>query len=353
MNTILDLQSPAKINWFLKITGRRADGFHMLQTVFQSISLADDIRLTLGEATPGDATLRDATLGDATPGDDRNQKATRLPDHGHSDTGIRCICIPASDSSYRQEDMKLLNDPHNLAYKAAVLLREALAEKNIPCPAMSIEITKRIPMQAGLAGGSSNAAAVLRGFNSLLGSPLSWQELGELACRSGSDTHFCLEGGTQWGEGTGGDLTPMPGVPGWHLVVVKPAAGVSTQLAFEAYAKNQEAENKGLSSGEQRSIRSGLIDKNFCHNVFAANDKGRVIQMMSNSLEQVSMALCPPIAWAKEGLLKAGCLAALMSGSGSAVFGLVENHAVQKKVAEAMRGQGFPDVWAVETLEKK
>ncbi|MCL1916806.1 MAG: 4-(cytidine 5'-diphospho)-2-C-methyl-D-erythritol kinase [Peptococcaceae bacterium] len=307
MNT-LNLRAPAKINWTLTITGRRPDGYHLLQTVFQSISLADDLRLTLSSSL---------------------------------DTAqIRCFCrSEGSCAGLRKTDIRAaaLNGPSNLAYKAAQLLGQALEKKNIPCPDMTIHINKRIPLQAGLAGGSSDAAAVLRGFNRMLGNPLSRKELEGLACRCGSDTLFCLWGGTQWGEGTGNELTPLPSVAGWPLVVVKPEGGVSTRRAFEAYDKGIDLKTKP--DGDCQEWRR----------VLAHGDKQSVARMMRNSLEQVSMVLCPAIEEAKEELIKAGCLTALMSGSGSAVFGLVRDKDHQEDVVYRMREKGFMAVWAVET----
>jgi 4-diphosphocytidyl-2-C-methyl-D-erythritol kinase len=323
---ILDLQAPAKINWALTVTGRRPDGYHLLQTVFQSISLADKIRLALGQAR-------------ARPG-----KAQ-----------IRCLCRSRGRwAGLRQEDIKsaALNGPQNLAYKAADLLGQALAEKHIPCPDMFIRINKRIPLQAGLAGGSSDAAAVLRGFNRMLGYPLRRQELERLACQCGSDTLFCLWGGTQWGEGRGDELTPLPAVAGWPLVVVRPESGVSTKRAFAAYDKwvdSQTPARQPSLSGAAVSGPTAPGDRQEWCRAFALGDKGRVAGMMRNSLERVSMALCPPVAEIKKELMGAGCLAALMSGSGSAVFGLVGDEGQQKDVVDRMREKGIA-VWAVKTL---
>lgn len=305
---ILDVIAPAKINWFLRIIGQREDGYHLLETVFQSISLVDEIRLTLGSS------------------------------FGAREGRIRCICRPATlKTSCQEYDNDSLNGLDNLAYKAADLLSEALTKKKTPCPAMTIDIRKHIPLQAGLAGGSSDAAVVLRGFNSMLGFPLGQDELWELACRCGADTAFCLKGGTQWGEGTGSELTPWPDAPDWPVVIVKPTRGVSTKKAFAAY------DELPARISQQTSTREDW------RQALAAGDISRVAAMMSNDLEPVSLALCPEIADVKKELLKAGCLAALMSGSGSSVMGLVSDAAAQADVVRSMSEKGFTGVWAVRT----
>jgi len=310
----LDLKAPAKINWFLKVDERREDGFHLLRTVFQSISFADDIRLSLGKTVE------------------------------EGNAGIRCTCRPVTrHDGLKEIEAGTLNGQHNLAYQAAELFGRALEKKDIARPSMSIDIKKRIPLQAGLAGGSSDAAAVLRGFNSMMGFPLNRNELAELACQCGSDVLFCLDGGTQWGGGTGRELAPLAAAPPWPLVIVRPAGGVSTKEAYKVFDDMTER-NK-----DPKKNHEPLWGQDDWQRAFAEGDKNGVTKMMSNSLEPAAIALCPEIAVIKEELMKAGCLAALMSGSGSAVFGLVRDEVTQGYIARHMFKKGHKSVWAART----
>ncbi|MCL1791998.1 MAG: 4-(cytidine 5'-diphospho)-2-C-methyl-D-erythritol kinase [Peptococcaceae bacterium] len=311
---ILELKAPAKINWFLNVTGRREDGFHSLETIFQSISLADDIRLTLGKKV------------------------------SESEGRIRCICRPMTvHDGIKGLETGKMNGPNNIAYQAAALFGQELVNKGIPRPYISIDIKKRIPMMAGLAGGSSDAAAVLRGLNILMDSPLSQSELEELACQCGSDVLFCLNGGTQWGEGTGSELTPLAAAPEWHLVIVRPVVGVSTVEAYRVYDELKSRDASPEKTTKQHGSQDDWVK------AFADGEKKSVIKMMSNSLEAAAISLCPEIAVIKEELIKTGCLAVMMSGSGSAVFALVKDEEFQGFMVRYMFKKGFTNVWAART----
>jgi len=187
---------PAKINLALAITAKRTDGYHNLQTLFQSVSLFDRIEVRL------------------------------------NGQGISCNC-------------GALSGENNLAYKAAEVFLEKLGIIGSAPTAdrkagVEIDIEKYIPIEAGLAGGSSDAAAVLRAMNHLYTYPFSYLELLDIARKLGSDTAFCLKGGTQWGEGTGTDLTELTAAPEMDILLVKPSRGVSTVNAYHLFDESGE-----------------------------------------------------------------------------------------------------------------
>ncbi|KUO60510.1 MAG: 4-diphosphocytidyl-2C-methyl-D-erythritol kinase [Gracilibacter sp. BRH_c7a] len=280
--------APAKINLALAVTGLRADGFHMIQTVFQTISLFDRIEVELkGE-------------------------------------GITCACGDLSGES-------------NLAYKAAASFIEELKGKQNISGNMGITITieKNIPLQAGLAGGSADAAAVLRGLNKLYSHPFSYEELLEIAASCGSDTAFCLKGGTQWGEGTGTNLTKLPQAPELNLLLVKPIKGVNTSEAYRLFDETGEI---------------SFLDKDLWADVLQKGDGEQIGKLMVNSLEKSAFMLVPEIKHIKELLLEGGCWGALMSGSGSAVFGILPDIETGIGLTKSLVNEGFLETWIVKTI---
>ena len=246
--------APAKINLTLEITGRRADGYHLLRTVMQTVDLYDTV--TVCEA----------------------------------DQGIHLRCsggIPA--------------DQHNTAYKAAALFLETVGYPG----GVSIDVEKRIPSQAGLAGGSADAAGVLHALNKLTGANLPVERLCELGERIGADVPFCVHGGTVLCTGTGTVLTPLPPMPDCAMVIVKPEGGVSTP---EAYRLLDSASS--LLCPDTDGVCAAL------HN----GDLPAIACRVGNAFEApLSLPSTAPICAA---LYEGGALSAALSGSGSAVFGL-------------------------------
>lgn len=282
-NSFKETFAYAKINLALAITGRRADGYHELQSVMQSISLYDVIRVW--------------RRGD----------------------GITCRCGE-------------LSGPFNLAYRAAEKFVLRLGK-----PAgieIEIEIEKKIPLEAGLAGGSSNAAAVLRVLNELYGSPLSGEELRELAGSIGADVAFCLDGGTMWATGRGEILAELPPAPRLELVVAKPLAGVNTQEAYRRFDEEGQ---------------TGSLNRDAWIQALTAGRPEQVAALLSNDLEEVSIRMVPEIGHIKRIMLKSGCYGALMSGSGSAVFGLTRGREHALRTAKVLREQGYSQVWTAST----
>ena len=247
-------QAAAKINLALDILGKRPDGYHLMRMVMQSVSLFD--RVTL-EITAGDS-------------------------------GILLACnMP-----------EIPTDSRNLAWKAAERLLEAAGIQ----AAVHITIEKNIPSQAGMAGGSADAAAVLVGLNEMLDCPLSQRRLHETGLSIGADVPFCLEGGTKLVEGIGERISPLPPLPECFFVIAKPAEGVATGPCFQRY--------DGLAQTERPDLPAML------EALHSGNGPG-IFRHMKNVLEQA--ANCPAVEElrnALESFLPLGCA---MTGSGSAV----------------------------------
>lgn len=281
------LPAPAKVNFALAVNNRRTDGYHDLETVLQSVSLCDQVEVSLQRR------------------------------------GITCRC-------------ENLNGEKNLAYQAArIYLDYYFATTWADKVGVRINIEKKIPLQAGLAGGSSDAAAVLRALNILFPHPLSYQELLGLAKECGSDTAFFLKGGTQWGTGTGNDLTDLPPAPEMALLIVKPVEGINTAEAYRAFDQIGDL---------------GSLDKECWIKMLNEKDINKICLEIKNSLEKPAMAILPQIDLLKQLLLREGCLGALMSGSGSAVFGILRDEHQGNAVAARLASSGFKSSWLVKTI---
>lgn len=271
----------AKINLGLAVREKRQDGYHELQTVMQTVGLYDKVKLTI--------------------------------------TGYEIECICGG-----------LSGPKNLAYQAAERFMKGLDLKR----GVRIEIKKKIPIQAGLAGGSSDAAAVLRGLNHLLNTPYSQEELLELANQLGSDVAFCLQGGTQWAEGRGEKLFALPAAPEMDIILVKPWQGINTGESYRRF--DQLGKEHSLNFEVWQEALSSLSIE-------------RVALLLSNDLEIGSQSILPEIADVKKSLMEAGCYNALMSGSGSAVFGIARSEAQAQDIAVSFKNKGY-SVWVTKTI---
>lgn len=263
----LTVRAHAKVNLDLRVFGTRPDGFHELRTVFQSIELHDT--LTCMER-PGPFTLKS-----------------------------RASAMPLDES--------------NLVWKAAAALWRVLGRAGDPCDTV-VTIEKEIPMEAGLGGGSADAAAALLAFARLWGgAPVSL--LLEVAGTIGSDIPFFLSGGTALGLGRGEEIYPLVDLPVHWVVIVRPAFGVSTAEAYSWYDEDRTA---GLR--EPRELQ-----------VLPVPWPSRAAQMV-NDLEPPVMRRHPEIADIKAALKNGGAVASSMSGSGSAVFGLFRTRAAAAKM---------------------
>lgn len=273
----------AKINLALAIHGIREDGFHELQSVMQSIALHDIVRVRR-----------------------RGEK-------------VVCRC-------------GALSGPGNIAHKAAVLFLEQLGRVE----GIEIEIEKHIPVQAGLAGGSADAAATLRLLNQLYGEPLSREALLMLARRCGADVAFCLRGGTMWATGRGERLETLPTAPAMDLVLTKPFAGVNTREAYLRF----DLVGQG-----------GRLTQTDWEKALSQNSTQQIADLLYNDLELASTQMVPEILVLKQHLLEAECFGALMSGSGSCVFGIAQGKQHAIEVAERLRKKGFKNVWVTRTVD--
>ena len=256
----LDRLSPAKINLFLSVTGRRPDGFHELSTLMACIDLYDRIVLT------------------------------------YTGNEIRLACNAPG----------IPEDESNLAFRAALQFQDAYHQHRgeLPFTGLAIQLGKTIPAGAGLGGGSSNAATVLNALNEQVTSPLSPEHLAALALRIGADVPFFLNGQPALAAGIGEHLTPWSGLPPYPVVVVFPGAGLATGEIYRSLnlrLTNCEKKLKGF------PLKQGVFD---------------ATAHLCNDLEPVAMQRCPDIALIKKELNRFGALGALMSGSGSSVFGL-------------------------------
>jgi 4-diphosphocytidyl-2-C-methyl-D-erythritol kinase len=280
----LSLKCPAKINLTLGIRGKRPDGYHELESIMQSISLADVLSLS------------------------------------SQPSGIEL----SSDNP------KLSVGEDNLICRAARLLNEHLGLNQ----GAKFSLQKRIPLAAGLAGGSTDAAGALRGLNHLWQLGLSKAELEDLGGRLGSDIPFCLSGGTALARGRGEQLTPLSVKTGWWLVLVRPPIEVSTAEVYR---------NFSLQRVKRQPQTEAMIES-----LSKADLKG-IAENMVNVLESVTIRMHPQIGEIKAEMLKRGAIGALMSGSGPSVFGIVEGYAPAIKLAAAFR-DSFPDVFVACTI---
>ena len=258
MNTIKE-KAWAKLNISLDVLSKREDGYHNLLMIMQSCGLYDDIEVGL---------LTDASF--------------RV----------------SSNVNY------IPNDERNLAVKAA---KEFFAATGETAYGTDIKITKRIPVCAGLGGGSADAAAVLRALNMLTGSGFSAAELREIGLRLGSDVPFCVEGGTALAEGRGELLTPLPELPGCHIVICKPDFAISTPMLFELIDCDKL---------RHRPDTDGLIQ------AMIAGDLQGTAKRMYNVFEDTLPRRFGEVGVIKVKLLDYEALGAVMSGTGSAVFGI-------------------------------
>lgn len=263
----------AKINLSLDILGTRPDGYHEVRMLMQSLTLHDTLTLEV-----------------------------------HPAPGVSLTCSEPS----------LPVDGRNLAYRAAALFLSTYAPS---CGAV-LHLEKKIPSAAGLAGGSSDAAAVLRGLNEMFGSPASDTALAALGLQLGADVPYCLLLGTALSEGIGERLTPLPAAPDCCCLLVKPAAGASTKQIYTGY--DALAETTEI----PRPDTKGLLD------ALSARDYEGLTSRLCNVLEPVTLRLVPEIADLKETLYSLGADGALMSGSGPTVFGLFSSESAAKN-AEA------------------
>ncbi len=289
-DTLLTLSANAKINLTLDILGTREDGYHEVAMIMQEISLHDT--LSMGKINQG-ISLTIAIEG---------QKGT----------------LPADES--------------NLCWKAAALVQK---EYNLQ-EGVEIHLTKRIPMAAGLAGGSADAAAVLKGMNHLFRLGMTEARLCELGARLGSDIPFCIMGGTMLATGRGEVLTRLPSFPRLSVVLAKPPVGVSTAWAYKTYDAGYDGPHPD-NEAMLEAIHGG--------------DAHKAAGLLCNVLEGVTETEHPVIADYKRLMMEHGAMASMMSGSGPTVFGLVREKQRAWHLADTLKKyDGEAGVFVAETL---
>ncbi|QQK78527.1 4-(cytidine 5'-diphospho)-2-C-methyl-D-erythritol kinase [Salicibibacter cibi] len=267
------LKAPAKINLSLDVIAKRPDGYHEVEMIMTEVDLAD-----------------------------RLDFVTR--DDGK-------IVVEMSEGF-------IPHDARNLAHQAAQLLKSKFQTRE----GVHIYIQKNIPVAAGLAGGSSDAATVLRALNEIWGLSLSKGELAELGANLGSDVAFCVHGGTAKATGRGEKIEKLPALPSCWVILAKPPIGVSTGDIYRQIS----VPNRSYSPASEME------------DAIYGNDYARICNHLHNDLETVTLALYPEVRRIKKRMIESGVDAALMSGSGPTVFGLVKHENQVNRVYNALRG---------------
>ena len=290
MRKLLTISANAKINLTLDILGKRDDGYHEVELVLQSIALADTLELT-------------------------------KIDHGidfHLDTNQ----VACADS--------LPTDASNLAVRAALLMKDKFKLDS----GIFIRLIKRIPIEAGLAGGSTDAAAVIRGINRLFNLRLTTEEMCDLGAEIGSDVPFCIVGGTCLATGRGEKLKRLADLPSIPLVLIKPRGSIPTAWAYKTYDSDRSSEHPDT--------------KQICEAINLSDTKA-VTELIFNVLERVAIKKYPAINNIKDKLIEAGAMAAMMSGSGPSIFAITKSNDDSKRIAELFKDSGS-QVFVTETV---
>lgn len=271
----MEVRALGKINLGLDVLGRRENGYHDVRMVMQTVYLYDQIFM----------------------------KKTKSPGVG-LETNLFFLPV----------------DQNNLAYRAAKMLIDEFGIKD----GVHISLYKRIPVSAGMAGGSSNAAAVLYGMNRMFNLGLTEQELMKRGVKLGADVPYCIMRGTVLAEGIGEILTPLTPCPRCYVLLAKPPISVSTKLVYERLDSREITDHPDI-DGIIRGLNS--------------QDIRQVADCMGNVLEQVTISEYPVIEEIKRVMKRKGALGAMMSGSGPTVFGLFENRQDARRAADKIREQ--------------
>ena len=269
----IKLKALGKINLGLDVLGRRPNGYHDVRMVMQTVYLYDQILL---EKTDKEGIFLETNL----------------------------FYLPVNEN--------------NLAYRAAKMLIDEFAIKE----GVHISLEKHIPVAAGMAGGSSNAAAVLYGMNRLFQLGLTDQELMDRSVQLGADVPYCIMRGTVLAEGIGEKLTPLPAMPKCHVLLAKPPISVSTQKVYEKLDAQEVAKHPDI-DGILLGLQTGDLKK--------------ITSSMGNVLENVTITEYPQIERIKDVMKEEGALNAMMSGSGPTVFGIYDDKMLARRAAARIR----------------
>ena len=269
----IKLKALGKINLGLDVLGRRPNGYHDVRMVMQTVYLYDQILL---EKTDKEGISLKTNL----------------------------FYLPVNEN--------------NLAYRAAKMLIDEFTIKE----GVHISLEKHIPVAAGMAGGSSNAAAVLYGMNRLFQLGLTDQELMDRSVQLGADVPYCIMRGTVLAEGIGEKLTPLPAMPKCHVLLAKPPISVSTQKVYEKLDAQEVTKHPDI-DGILLGLQTGDLEK--------------ITSSMGNVLENVTITEYPQIERIKDVMKEEGALNAMMSGSGPTVFGIYDDKMLARRAAARIR----------------
>lgn len=289
------IQAYAKINLYLAVGGRRPDGYHDIESVMQSVSLADDVTV---EATPAAKTNITLTM-----------TAPLVPNAASIPTDGRNIACRAAELFLRRVNMTA--DVH-------------------------IHIEKNIPVAAGLAGGSTDGAAVLSGLNALMGAPLAADELSSLGAQLGADVPFCLCGGTALATGIGEIISPLPAMPECTILIVRPHEAVSTAEAYKKIDALPQLKTPSIRDVTDALARGSVHDiAASAYNVFES------VMMPSSEIFRI-----------KDALSEHGALLSMMSGSGPSVFGIFADGDTAARAADHLSLIGYASVLTAPVSQK-
>lgn len=263
----------AKINLGLDVTGRRENGYHDVRMVMQTITLHDKLRLKKIQSK-------------------KVLMETNLP------------FLPTDDRNLVVRIVKYFMETYDLS------------------GGVFIDLYKVIPVGAGMAGGSTDAAQTIYGMNELFGLGLSLEEMKTIGAKFGADIPYCILGGTALAEGIGEDLTVLDPMPKTHLIICKPKVSISTAYVYGNLKLDEETRHPDI-DGMVEAIGRGDVDG--------------VVSRLGNVLEDVSVQGYPEIETIKEAIMNTGAKGTLMTGSGSAVFGIYENESQVKEAAKILK----------------
>ena len=287
---LLTINANAKINLTLDILGKRDDGYHDVELVLQSIALADTLELAkIDKGIKFEMNIENVAGGETLP-----------------------------------------TDENNLACRAAKIVIERYNLNE----GVFIRLNKKIPITAGLAGGSTDAAAIIRGMNRLFNLRLTTNEMCELGAEIGSDVPFCIVGGTCLAYGRGEKLNRLADLPSIPIILLKPRGVISTAWAYNTYDSDKSSEHPDTTA--------------ICEAI-NLSDTEAVFELMFNVLERVAVKKYPAINTYKDKLLEAGAVAAMMSGSGPSLFGIAKSHDDAIRIANTFKESGV-QVFVTETV---
>ncbi len=314
MNTV-NVRAYGKVNLGLDVTGRRDDGYHLVRMIMQTVDVYDELTISAEPVPP--------QRSDPQPLSDDTKKT--FDEHGAANGLDECPFLISLECNVPE----VPTDSRNIAYKAAELICD---EYGISAH-IHIKIDKNIPAAAGMAGGSADGAAVIKGLDEIFALHMSEEQMDAIALRLGADVPFCLRHGTYLAEGIGEVLTRVADLPHCYMVIVKPDFGISTPWAYKALDEYIE-----MHGGETDDMHPD-IDKLIAS--LNDGDLSRIAGSMGNILELVAIAANPQIQEIKNNLEGFGAVRALMSGSGPTVFGIFEEEAAADEAMASFSGREY------------